>query len=75
MGVEPFAFEAFHRLIPSRFSEIGTVLEDIADSERMLADIVLLDGAPPTIGFRENSKASPGSAPMNWFTASRTLIL
>ena len=45
MGVEPFAFDAFHRLIPSRFSEMGTVLEDIADSERMLADMVLLDGA------------------------------
>ena len=40
-----FTFEAFHRLIPSRFSEMGTVLEDIADGERMLADIVLLDGA------------------------------
>jgi hypothetical protein len=43
--VLPFSFDGFHRLIPSRFSEIGTVLEDIADSERMLADMVLLDGA------------------------------
>jgi len=43
--VLPFAIDAFHRLIPSRFSEMGTVLEDIADSERMLADMVLLDGA------------------------------
>jgi len=34
-----------HRLIPSRFSEGGTVLEDIATDDAMLADIMLLDGA------------------------------
>ena len=34
-----------HRLIPSRFSEGGTVLEDIATDKAMLADIMLLDGA------------------------------
>jgi RES domain len=34
-----------HRLIPSRFSEEGTVLAEIADSDAMLADMVLLDGA------------------------------
>jgi RES domain-containing protein len=37
--------DAFHRLIPSRYSEAGTVLADIADSVEMLEDIVLLDGA------------------------------
>jgi hypothetical protein len=40
-----FDVEGFHRLIPSRYSEGGTVLEDIADSEKMLNDLVLLDGA------------------------------
>lgn len=34
-----------HRLIPARFSEGGTVLEDIATDDAMLADIMLLDGA------------------------------
>ncbi len=34
-----------HRLIPSRYSESGTVLEEITDSAAMLEDIVLLDGA------------------------------
>ena len=34
-----------HRLIPSRFSDGGTVLEDIADDDKMLADLMLLDGA------------------------------
>jgi RES domain-containing protein len=34
-----------HRLIPARFSEGGTVLEDIATDDVMLADIMLLDGA------------------------------
>jgi len=34
-----------HRLIPSRFSAGGTILEDVADDDRMLADIMLLDGA------------------------------
>jgi len=34
-----------HRLIPARFSEGGTVLDEIATDEAMLADIMLLDGA------------------------------
>lgn len=34
-----------HRLIPSRFSGGGTVLDDIATDDAMLADIMLLDGA------------------------------
>ena len=34
-----------HRLIPSRFSDSGTVLSDLADTDTMLADLVLLDGA------------------------------
>jgi RES domain-containing protein len=34
-----------HRLIPSRYSEAGTVLADVADNETMLADMMLLDGA------------------------------
>lgn len=34
-----------HRLIPSKISDAGTVLADIADSEAMLEDVVLLDGA------------------------------
>ena len=40
-----FDLAAFHRLIPSRFSDSGTVLEDLADSDKMLRDLVLLDGA------------------------------
>jgi hypothetical protein len=43
--VTPFIWDASHRLIPSRYSEEGTVLADITDSEAMLEDIVLLDGA------------------------------
>ena len=34
-----------HRLIPSRFSEGGTVLQEIAADDAMLADMMLLDGA------------------------------
>ena len=34
-----------HRLIPSRFSEGGTVLEEIADDEQMLEQLIRLDGA------------------------------
>lgn len=37
--------QGFHRLIPARFSEGGTVLEEIAESEKMLQDLILLDGA------------------------------
>jgi len=35
----------YHRLIPSRYSAGGTVLEEIADDEKTLRDLVLLDGA------------------------------
>jgi hypothetical protein len=41
----PFEFDGWHRLIPSRYSEAGTVLAEIADNDAMLADIILLDGA------------------------------
>jgi RES domain-containing protein len=34
-----------HRLIPSQFSVGGTLLSDIAESEAMLHDLMLLDGA------------------------------
>jgi RES domain-containing protein len=34
-----------HRLIPSRFSETGTVLEEVAGDEAMLADAARLDAA------------------------------
>ena len=34
-----------HRLIPSRFSEGGTVLEEIADDAAMLEKLIRLDGA------------------------------
>lgn len=40
-----FDLEAFHRLIPSRFSGNGTVLADLADSDKMLGDLVLFEGA------------------------------
>jgi RES domain-containing protein len=43
--VRPFTLDGFHRLIPSLYSEAGTVLADLADSEEMLEDLVLLDGA------------------------------
>jgi hypothetical protein len=43
--VQEFALDGFHRLIPSRYSEIGTVLGEIAESDAMLEDLVLLDGA------------------------------
>lgn len=43
--VRSFIWDGAHRLILSKYSEGGTVLEDIADSEAMLEDIVLLDGA------------------------------
>lgn len=44
-GVVELAWDGSHRLIPSLYSESGTVLSEIADSERMLEDIILLDGA------------------------------
>jgi RES domain-containing protein len=34
-----------HRLIPSRYSVSGTVLSEIAQSEAVLQDLILLDGA------------------------------
>ena len=34
-----------HRLIPSRYSEIGTVLEEVAADAAMLADAARLDAA------------------------------
>ncbi len=40
-----FSGDGWHRLIPARYSEAGSVLADIADSAGMLADMVLLDGA------------------------------
>lgn len=40
-----FDRNGMHRLIPSRFSEQGTVLAAIADDEAMIEDLVLLDGA------------------------------
>jgi RES domain-containing protein len=43
--LQAFSRRGLHRLIPSKFSEGGTVLADIADDESMLADIMLLDGA------------------------------
>jgi RES domain-containing protein len=43
--LQAFNRTGLHRLIPSRFSESGSVLEEIADDDEMLADIMLLDGA------------------------------
>jgi RES domain-containing protein len=40
-----FRQKAMHRLIPSKFSESGTVLEDVASDESMLADAARLDAA------------------------------
>jgi hypothetical protein len=40
----PYSFDGVHRLIPSRYSESGTVLEEVADDAAMLADLVLLGG-------------------------------
>ncbi|MEO6803311.1 MAG: RES family NAD+ phosphorylase [Granulicella sp.] len=34
-----------HRLIPSQYSKSGTVLEEIADDDKMLEQLILLDGA------------------------------
>jgi hypothetical protein len=43
--VLPFSLDGVHRLIPSLYSEAGTLLADIADSEEMLEDMILMDGA------------------------------
>src|ERR1700691_4804985 len=37
--------KGMHRLIPSRYSETGTVLEEVAGNEAMLADAARLDAA------------------------------
>lgn len=37
--------QGMHRLIPSRYSESGTVLEEVAENEAMLADAARLDAA------------------------------
>lgn len=43
--LQAFRRRGLHRLIPSKFSEGGSVLAEVADDEAMLADIMLLDGA------------------------------
>ena len=43
--LQAFHKEGMHRLIPSRFSGGGSVLEEVADDKAMLADMMLLDGA------------------------------
>ena len=40
-----FSQETLHRLIPSLYSEQGSILASLADDDAMLADMVLLDGA------------------------------
>ena len=37
--------DGMHRLIPSRYSDAGTVLDDIADDDVMLEKLIRLDGA------------------------------
>jgi hypothetical protein len=43
--IREFRQQGMHRLIPSRYSETGTVLEDVAGDEAMLADAARLDAA------------------------------
>lgn len=43
--VREFRRKGMHRLIPSRYSETGTVLEEVADTDRMLSDAAELDAA------------------------------
>jgi RES domain-containing protein len=45
LPVRAFHWRDAHRLIPSRYSESGTVLSALADNEKELQDLVLLDGA------------------------------
>jgi RES domain-containing protein len=40
-----FEQQGMHRMIPSRYSETGTVLEEVADDAKMLADVARLDAA------------------------------
>jgi hypothetical protein len=37
--------EGMHRLIPSRYSDAGTLLDDLADDDDMLEKLIRLDGA------------------------------
>jgi RES domain-containing protein len=43
--VREFRRRGMHRLIPSRYSESGTVLEEVATNDAMLADAARLDAA------------------------------
>ena len=43
--VQEFRQKGMHRLIPSRFSETGTVLEEVTTDAAMLADAARLDAA------------------------------
>ena len=43
--VREFHHAGMHRLIPARYSETGTVLEEVADDNAMLADAARLDAA------------------------------
>lgn len=37
--------KGMHRIIPSQYSETGTVLAEVADDDQMLRQLILLDGA------------------------------
>jgi RES domain-containing protein len=43
--IREFRQKGMHRLIPARYSESGTVLEEVAGDEAMLADVARLDAA------------------------------
>jgi hypothetical protein len=43
--IERLDKKGMHRLIPSQYSESGTVLEEISDDDKMLEQLILLDGA------------------------------
>lgn len=43
--VRSFRWKSSHRLIPSRYSESGTVLSELSDNPEEVEDLVLLDGA------------------------------
>ena len=40
-----FRWKNAHRLLPSRYSETGTVLSDLSDNAKEIEELVLLDGA------------------------------
>ncbi len=42
--IRPIQWESSHRLIPSRYSESGTVLTTLAANSKELDDLILLDG-------------------------------